>query len=473
RKAFIMNRIGDLGYLLGIFLIITTFGSVEFSDVFRQAATLQPGNSTIFWITLLLFIGAAGKSAQIPLYTWLPDAMAGPTPVSALIHAATMVTAGIYMVVRSNLLYTLAPETLEIVGWIGLATALLAASIGLFQNDIKKVLAYSTVSQLGYMFLGLGVAAYTPAFFHVMTHAFFKALLFLGAGSVIHAMSNEQDLRNMGGLRKALPITFATFLIGTIAIAGIPPFAGFFSKDEILLHIFEHNKLMWGIGVFTSALTSFYMFRLLFLTFFGKFRGTHEQQHHLHESPLTMTLPLLILALLSAVGGFFNVPEVLGGSAKLAEFMAPLFEAARQARPEAFVMAELSHSTEYLLMGTSVAAALASLALAYGLFVSRKTVPVAEGQESGLQKVIYKKYYVDELYDAVFVRPIEVLSRFFYQVVDFLLIDLLVEGIGKFVKGLSKEFRLAQTGATGFYVFAMVIGIAALLAWSLRGLILG
>lgn len=473
RKAFVMNRIGDLGFLLGIFLIITNFQSVEFLDVFQKASGLEVGNTTIFWITLLLFIGAMGKSAQIPLYTWLPDAMAGPTPVSALIHAATMVTAGIYMVVRSNLLYTLAPGTLDIVGWIGLATALLAASIGLFQNDIKKVLAYSTVSQLGYMFLGLGMAAYTPAFFHVMTHAFFKALLFLGAGSVIHAMSDEQDIRNMGGLRKALPITFLTFLVGTIAIAGIPPLAGFFSKDEILLHVFEHNKAMWAVGVFTSMLTSFYMFRLLFLVFFGNFRGTHEQQHHLHESPLTMTLPLMVLAVLSAVGGFSNVPEVLGGSARLADFMAPLFDAARTARPEAFQMAEISHSTEYALMGVSVAAALVSLVVAYVVFVSRKTVPVAEGQESGLQKVIYRKYYVDELYDAVFVRPLNALSVFFHQVVDFLLIDLLVEGVGKFVKGLSKEFRLAQTGATGFYIFAMVIGIAALLAWSLRGLILG
>ena len=473
RKAFIMNRIGDLGYLLAIFLILTTFGSVEFADVFRQAAGLQAGNSTIMWITLLLFVGAMGKSAQIPLYTWLPDAMAGPTPVSALIHAATMVTAGIYLIVRSNLLYTLAPVTLDVIGWVGLATALLAASIGLFQNDIKKVLAYSTVSQLGYMFLGLGVAAYTPAFFHVMTHAFFKALLFLGAGSVIHAMSDEQDIRNMGGLRKALPVTFLTFLIGTIAISGIPPFAGFFSKDEILLHVFEHNKLMWVLGVFTSLLTSFYMFRLLFLTFFGRFRGTSEQQHHLHESPPTMTIPLLVLAVLCVVGGFFNVPEVLGGSARLAEFMAPLFVAAQQARPEAFRMAELSHSTEYALMGVSVAVAVIALVVAYVVYITRKTVPVAEGRESGLQRVIYRKYYVDEAYDFLFVRPVQALSTFFYQVVDFLLIDLLVEGVGKFVKGLSKEFRLAQTGVTGFYIFAMVIGIAALLAWSLRGLILG
>jgi NADH-quinone oxidoreductase subunit L len=302
RKAFIMNRIGDLGFLLGIFLIIQNFGTVEYLQVFEKAAGMSVGNAAVVAITLLLFVGAMGKSAQIPLYTWLPDAMAGPTPVSALIHAATMVTAGIYMIIRSNVLYSLAPSSLEIVAFVGLCTALMAASIGIFQNDIKKVLAYSTVSQLGYMFMALGVSAYSSAMFHVMTHAFFKALLFLGAGSVIHAMSNEQDIRNMGGLRKKLPITFITFLIATIAISGIPPFAGFFSKDEILAHVWEHNKLMWALGVAGSIMTSFYMFRLLFLTFFGDFRGTHDQAHHLHESPMSMTLPLMVLAVLSVVG---------------------------------------------------------------------------------------------------------------------------------------------------------------------------
>jgi NADH-quinone oxidoreductase subunit L len=327
RKAFIMNRIGDLGFLLGIFLIITHFGTVEYADVFSKVAEggYESGDKTLMYITLLLFVGAMGKSAQIPLYTWLPDAMAGPTPVSALIHAATMVTAGIYMIIRSNVLYSLSPETLEVIGWVGTATALLAASIGLLQNDIKKVLAYSTVSQLGYMFMGLGVMAYSSSFFHVMTHAFFKALLFLGAGSVIHAMSDEQDIRSMGGLRKKLPITFITFLIATIAISGIPPFAGFFSKDEILAHVYEHNKLMWVLALAGSMMTSFYMFRLLFLTFFGEFRGTHEQEHHLHESPIAMTAPLMILAVLSAAGGFFNLPHIFGGHASLATFMEPLF----------------------------------------------------------------------------------------------------------------------------------------------------
>jgi NADH-quinone oxidoreductase subunit L len=465
RKAFIMNRIGDLGFLLGIFLIISHFGSVEYADIFGKVAEggYISGDKTLMAITLLLFVGAMGKSAQIPLYTWLPDAMAGPTPVSALIHAATMVTAGIYMIIRSNIMYSLAPETLEIVAWVGLATAVFAASIGLFQNDIKKVLAYSTVSQLGYMFMGLGVMAYSSSFFHVMTHAFFKALLFLGAGSVIHAMSDEQDIRSMGGLRKKLPITFITFLIATIAISGIPPFSGFFSKDEILAHVYEHNKLMWVFALIGSIMTSFYMFRLLFLTFFGEFRGTKEQEHHLHESPLTMTAPLMILAVLSAIAGFFNLPHIFGGHASLAEFMAPLFAHSH------VETAEVSESTEIMLMVISVVAALASAIVAYVIYVSKKAIPAADGTESGLQKVIYNKYYIDELYDAVFVKPITALSKFFYSVIDFLVIDLIVEGVGKLVKTLSAEARLLQNGTTGFYLFAMVLSIVALLAWGLQG----
>ena len=465
RKAFIMNRIGDLGFLLGIFLIISHFGSVEYADIFGKVAEggYISGDKTLMAITLLLFVGAMGKSAQIPLYTWLPDAMAGPTPVSALIHAATMVTAGIYMIIRSNIMYSLAPETLEIVAWVGLATAVFAASIGLFQNDIKKVLAYSTVSQLGYMFMGLGVMAYSSSFFHVMTHAFFKALLFLGAGSVIHAMSDEQDIRSMGGLRKKLPITFITFLIATIAISGIPPFSGFFSKDEILAHVYEHNKLMWAFALIGSIMTSFYMFRLLFLTFFGEFRGTKEQEHHLHESPLTMTAPLMILAVLSAIAGFFNLPHIFGGHAGLAEFMAPLFAHSH------VETAEVSESTEIMLMVISVVAALASAIVAYVIYVSKKAIPAADGTESGLQKVIYNKYYIDELYDAVFVKPITALSKFFYSVIDFLVIDLIVEGVGKLVKTLSAEARLLQNGTTGYYLFAMVLSIVALLAWGLQG----
>ena len=467
RKAFIMNRVGDLGFLLGIFTIIATFGSVEYLEVFRQATGFKVGDPVIVTITLFLFVGAMGKSAQIPLYTWLPDAMAGPTPVSALIHAATMVTAGIYMVIRSNVLYSLAPSTLEIVGIIGGATAIFAASIGLLQNDIKKVLAYSTVSQLGYMFMGLGAMAYSASMFHVITHAFFKALLFLGAGSVIHAMSDEQDIRFMGGLRKKLPITFLTFLIATIAISGIPPFAGFFSKDEILAHVFEHNKVLWVIGVIGSLMTSFYMFRLLFLTFFGTFRGTHEQEHHLHESPASMTIPLILLAVLSAAGGFIGVPEALHGTHQLASFMSPLYDAARQVNPAAFEASSLSHSEEYLLMAVSVGVALISAIAAYVMYVSKAAVPAPDTvAKSGIQKLVYNKYYVDELYDAVFVKPIKTLSNILYSAGEFV-IDLFVHGAVKLVTLLSGLLKKTQTGSVGDYVFAMVLGIVALLFWKL------
>ncbi|MCF2504085.1 NADH-quinone oxidoreductase subunit L [Dyadobacter sp. CY107] len=467
RKAFIMNRVGDLGFLLGIFTIISTFGSVEYLEVFSQATDFEIGDPVIITITLLLFVGAMGKSAQIPLYTWLPDAMAGPTPVSALIHAATMVTAGIYMVIRSNVLYSLAPSTLEIVGIIGAATALFAASIGLLQNDIKKVLAYSTVSQLGYMFMGLGAMAYSASMFHVITHAFFKALLFLGAGSVIHAMSNEQDIRSMGGLRKKLPITFLTFLIATIAISGIPPFAGFFSKDEILAHVFEHNKLLWVIGVLGSLMTSFYMFRLLFLTFFGTFRGTHEQEHHLHESPASMTIPLVILAVLSALGGFIGVPEALHGTHHLAEFMSPLYDASRQVNPSAFLPTELSHSEEYLLMGVSVAVALVSAIVAYVMYVQKASVPAPDSQpKSALQGLVYNKYYVDELYDNVFVKSIKTLSNVLYSFGEFF-IDLVVNAFVRLTQFLAGLLRKTQTGSTGDYVFAMVLGMVIILFWKL------
>ena len=460
RKAFIMNRIGDLGFLIGIFLIINTFGSADYETVFNVATNIKIGDETVRWITLLLFVGAMGKSAQIPLYTWLPDAMAGPTPVSALIHAATMVTAGIYMVVRSNVLYVLAPTTLEFIGIIGLLTALFAATIGIFQNDIKKVLAYSTVSQLGYMFLGLGAGAFSSGMFHVMTHAFFKALLFLGAGSVIHAMSDEQDIRKMGGLSKKLRLTYLTFLIGTIAIAGIPPFSGFFSKDEILAHVFEHNKLMWGLGVLGSALTSFYMFRLLFVTFFGTFRGTHEQEHHLHESPASMTIPLLILAVLAALGGFVGLPEVLGNN-QFAEFLSPIYDDARKVNPALFSH-HLAPTTEWTLMAVSVTVAVLALVAAFVVYLNRKTVPVPDEQMSGVSKVVYNKYYVDELYDWLYVKPLTELSKFFYGVTE-KLVDFFVNGTGKSVEVLSNLFRQTQNGTLGYYIFAMVFGIGVIL----------
>ncbi len=464
RKAFVMNRIGDLGFLLGIFLIFTTFGSVEYTEVFSAATGFAVGDKTVLAIALLLFVGAMGKSAQIPLFTWLPDAMAGPTPVSALIHAATMVTAGIYMVVRSNVLYTLAPQALEIMGGIAIATALLGATIGLMQNDIKKVLAYSTVSQLGYMFLGLSVAAYTGGMFHVLTHAFFKALLFLGAGSVIHAMSNEQDIRNMGGLRKYLPITFWTFLIGTIAIAGIPPFAGFFSKDEILAHVWEHNKLLWGLGILGSAMTSFYMFRLLFLTFFGEFRGTPEQKHHLHESPLSMTIPLMVLAVLSVVGGFLNVPHALGGHSMLAEFMAPLYEGSQQVNPSAFEGPTMGSSEELMLMAISAGVALLAAGVAYGMYVRSATVPAADSVPRSIPaQVVYNKFYIDEFYERLIVRPVRALGDGFYSFGEFV-IDGVVGAVSWLVKTIAGQLRLVQNGSIGSYMFAMVLSIALIIA---------
>ncbi|OGX87826.1 NADH-quinone oxidoreductase subunit L [Hymenobacter glacialis] len=463
KKAFIINRIGDLGFLLGIFLIYLTFDSVQYAEVFQKASTMQVGTGVVTAITLLLFVGAMGKSAQLPLYTWLPDAMAGPTPVSALIHAATMVTAGIYMVLRANVLFTLAPHTLEVVAIVGAATALFAATIGLAQNDIKKVLAYSTVSQLGYMFLALGVMGYSTSLFHVLTHAFFKALMFLGAGSVIHAMSNEQDLRRMGGLRKALPITFFTFLIGCLAISGIPPFSGFFSKDEILSHAFEHNKVLWAMGLLTAFMTAFYMFRLLFLAFFGEFRGTAEQKHHLHESPASMTFPLIVLAILAAVGGFMGAPMFTGGRHFLAEYLAPVFTYSQRLLPAAFNTAP-DHNTELMLMGLSVAAGVLGIVLAYVFYVVRAQRPAEdEAQRSGPESLVYHKYYIDELYDAVFTRPIMALSNGLYKFVENGIIDPVVGVFGRAVNGGGTLLRYVQTGAVETYLILMVVGIVLIL----------
>ncbi len=459
KKAFIMNRIGDLGFLLGIILIFVTFGSIGYHDVFEQAKNYASGNPTITAIALLLFVGAMGKSAQLPLYTWLPDAMAGPTPVSALIHAATMVTAGIYMIARSNILYTLSPTAMTVVAAIGVITALFAATIGLAQNDIKKVLAYSTVSQLGYMFLALGVGAYTGAVFHVMTHAFFKALLFLGAGSVIHAMSGAQDIRGMGGLKKYIPVTHLTFLIGTLAIVGFPGFSGFFSKDEILAHAFESNKLLWFLGVLGAAMTTFYMFRLYYLTFHGKFRGTHDQEHHLHESPKSMTIPLIVLAVLSVVGGFIGIPESLGGRHFLEEFLKPVFE------DSSFrLVHHLSHETEYILMAVAISVMAIAIYFAHKKYKKENTIPVAEGEAlTPLHNLVYNKYWVDELYEKVITKPLNFISEGLYKVVDNQLVDGIVNGVGTIVNGVSGIIRKAQTGNIGFYVFVMVISIAVIL----------
>jgi NADH-quinone oxidoreductase subunit L len=450
KKAFVMNRIGDLGFLLAIFWMLAQFGTITYAGVFEKAGTVPV--SVVTGITLLMFVGAMGKSAQIPLYTWLPDAMAGPTPVSALIHAATMVTAGIYMIARSNVLYSLAPVTQNVVAMIGVATALLAATIALRQNDIKKVLAYSTVSQLGLMFLALGVGAYTAGVFHVMTHAFFKALLFLGAGSVIHAMHHEQDIYKMGGLRKKLPVTHLTFLIGCLAIAGIPPFAGFFSKDEILTAALEKNIVLYVLGVLTSLMTAFYMFRMYFLTFHGSFRGTDEQYHHVHESPVAMTMPLVILALLSIVGGWIGIPAVFAENAhRLSNFLSPVY-ATTHVQNEMHV----SHTTELALMGSVVLLILISIFSAKQFFAK---ADITEERSSAFGKLLENKWYIDELYDFIIVQPINQISSFFARIIDIKIIDGMVNGVGKLIHFSARQIRLIQSGQVGSYVLIMVVSI--------------
>jgi NADH-quinone oxidoreductase subunit L len=453
KKAFVMNRIGDLGFLGGMLLVLLNFGTLSYQEFFGSLKDTQVPTGTYNWIAVCFFIGAMGKSAQIPLYTWLPDAMAGPTPVSALIHAATMVTAGIYMIARSSALYNLAPETLNFVAIIGLATALFAATIAIKQYDIKKVLAYSTVSQLGFMFLALGVGAYTTAVFHVMTHAFFKALLFLGSGSVIHAMGGEQDIRNMGGLGKHMKITQATFLIGCLAIAGIPGFSGFFSKDEILASAFGHNPVLFYLALAGALMTAFYMFRLYFLTFRGKFRGTHEQEHHLHESPAAITIPLVVLAILSIAGGYVGLPPVISEHHTLATYLQPVVSN--------FGIHHLSHETEWMLMGISTGLVVIMIFVAYS--ATKKPNFVAN---TGLARVLENKWFVDELYDAVIVRPIAAFSRIADRFIEKSGIDGLVNGVGRTVRWGSDRLRLMQTGQVGFYIFVMVLGMVALFALS-------
>ncbi len=446
-KAFVMNRIGDLAFLIALFWLIGKTGTLTFSELFTADSLAKLNSTDITAITLLLFVGATGKSAQLPLDTWLPDAMAGPTPVSALIHAATMVTAGIYMIARSNALFSMAELTMNIIAIVGLATALLAASIAMKQNDIKKVLAYSTVSQLGFMFLALGTGAYVAAVFHVMNHAFFKALLFLGSGSVIHAMGGEQDIRQMGGLSKKLKTTYITFLIGCIAIAGIPPLSGFFSKDAILLSAWMKNPVLYGIAVFTAMLTAFYMFRLLFLTFTGKFRGTEEQAHHLHESPAAMTIPLIVLAILSIIGGFVGIPEIfMAGGDKLSAFLAPVIPAGEAHH--------ISHSTEYMLMG--IATVLAIIAIIFAWMQYRN---YQRREATGFGRVLANKWYVDEAYGKIIVNPLHRLGGFFDRVVESSVIDGLVNGVGRFVNYSGRQLRLLQSGQVGSYVLLMVLSM--------------
>jgi NADH-quinone oxidoreductase subunit L len=449
RKAFVMNRIGDLGFLLAIFWIISKLGTTEYIGVIEGVAQLSSSDLTA--ITLLLFVGAMGKSAQIPLYTWLPDAMAGPTPVSALIHAATMVTAGIYMIARTNLLYSMAPMTQCVVAITGLATALFAASIALRQNDIKKVLAYSTVSQLGYMFLGLGVGAYTGAVFHVMTHAFFKALLFLGAGSVIHAMHHEQDIRKMGGLRKKLPVTHFTFLIGCLAIAGIPPLSGFFSKDEILAAAFLSHPAYYIFGLAGALMTAFYMFRLYTLTFLGEARFNDDAAHPVHESPWPMLLPLIVLAALSVAGGWIGFPAwMISGAHRLEHFLSPIFAQSHELAKE---HAHLSVAQEWAMVVGATAAIILAI-----LFAIRSARREKTGDEPATG-LLANKWYVDELYDYAIVNPLRAFADLLKNVIEKNVIDGSINGLGKLVHYSSRQFRLIQSGQVGNYLLIMVLSM--------------
>jgi NADH-quinone oxidoreductase subunit L len=455
KKAFIVNRIGDLGFMLGMFLLFRTFQTLDFGAVFAKAGELpadamgQFGTLTI--ASLLLFVGATGKSAQIPLYIWLPDAMEGPTPVSALIHAATMVTAGVYVVARSHVLFTHAPTAMYVVAIVGCATAIFAATIGLVQSDIKKVLAYSTVSQLGYMFLACGVGAFGAGIFHLMTHAFIKALLFLSAGSVIHAMGGEQDMWHMGGLSKKIKVTHWCMLFGTIAIAGFPPFAAFFSKDAILLATFNYEnngKVLYGIGLPAAVLTSFYMFRLVWLTFYGEKR--YDEHHvHVHESPKNMTVPLMILAFLSLTGGWFALPALLGGKDYFAEFLSPVFGEGEAAGGEA------AQSLEHMLSIVAVVAATAGLAVAWRLYSAN----VKRGTSTGIHKVLYNKYYVDELYEALIVGPLMWFSRnVLWKIVDVGVIDGTVNGIASGTTAVGDRVRQTQSGNTRSYAVWVLVG---------------
>lgn len=454
KKAFIMNRIGDLGLLVGIFIIGNLFSTLDYATL--KTATASATDLNMYWLSIAafaLFIGACGKSAQIPLYTWLPDAMAGPTPVSALIHAATMVTAGIFMITRLNFLFDLTPDVQMIIAIVGAVTALVAATIGLVQNDIKKVLAYSTVSQLGLMFLALGLGAYEVAVFHVITHAFFKACLFLGSGSVIHALHGQQDMRKMGGLKKAMPITFATMLIASLAISGVPLFSGFFSKDEILLVAFHTNIPLWVVASVASIMTAFYMFRLMFLTFFQDFRGTAEQKHHLHESPSLITLPLIVLAILATIGGLISLP----GNSWLNEYLTPIL-------PK---LANAEHhlgTTEYILMAIAVVGGLVGIGIAYAKYIKQNAVPSEDAAITGFSKVLYNKYYVDEIYEAVFVKTINVMSRFFRDNVETTL-SALVFGFGKVTNEISFQGKKIQNGSIGLYLLVFVLGLCAIVSY--------
>ncbi len=458
RKAFIMNRIGDLGLLIGLFLVIANCKSLEYRDVFAAAQSGALSSGLVTAICISFFVGAMGKSAQIPLYTWLPDAMAGPTPVSALIHAATMVTAGVYLVVRCNVLFEMAPVAQQLILWVGLATSILAALIGLKQNDIKKVLAYSTVSQLGLMFIALGVGAYSAAMFHLVTHAFFKALLFLGSGSVIHGMGGEQDIRKMGGLKAAMPITYYTFLIGTLAISGMPFFSGFFSKDEILAMIFTEQPVVWFLAVCSALITGIYMFRVFMVTFLGSFRGTEEQKKHLHESPALITFPLIVLALLSLAGGLLNLPELFthGHAQWLKNWLSPVLGNSQD------TLHHPSHQTEWILMGIAVSAFLVAWIYTRNKYISKAAVPEADEEIQGAAKWPAGKFFVDELYDGLFVKTAEKAGTLFAKT-DNSVFSGLMNWVSSGTSYLAGLIVRLQNGRIQSYLLYMVMGIILML----------
>jgi NADH-quinone oxidoreductase subunit L len=486
KKAFVVNRIGDFGFLIGLFVLYWTLGShgvwtVNFLEIGANAHLLGLGSGVVTLVTLCFFLGATGKSAQIPLYTWLPDAMEGPTPVSALIHAATMVTAGVYMIGRMNPLFALSPDTMMVIAVIGGVTAIFAATIGLAQNDIKRVLAYSTVSQLGYMFLAMGVGAFTAGIFHLMTHAFFKACLFLGSGSVIHAMhhayhhahlhDDPQDMRNMGGLRKKMPITFITFLVSTIAIAGIPGFAGFFSKDEILWWSFASTRghvALWVLGACAAGMTAFYMFRLVFMTFYGEQRTHAKAKDHVHESPLVITIPLMVLGLLAVVGGYIGIPHVLGNLVGhipnyFGDFLAPVFAPTQELYN---ISAHGTAAAEFGLMGISIGIALCGIFLAYIMYIKNPALPGKfVASFTGLWRAVFNKWYVDEIYDALVVNPTKKIGTFCWKGFDVRVVDGVVNGVGRLINAFSNVLRYTQSGFSHNYAMSMTLGVVVILAF--------
>jgi len=470
KKAFITNRVGDFAFLVGLFVLLLQLGehglwSLNYTEVFAQVHVLSP--EVVTAVCLLFFIGCTAKSAQIPLYVWLPDAMAGPTPVSALIHAATMVTSGIYLIARCSPLFSMSPFALEVVAVIGALTAFLAATIALTQNDIKRVLAYSTVSQLGYMFLGLGVGAFGAGIFHVVTHSFFKALLFLGAGSVMHAMSDKLDMRIMGGLRSKMPVTFITMLLATLAIAGFPGFSGFFSKDEILWKTFSSGHItLWLIGVLTAGMTALYMFRLIFMTFFNENRAPEEIRKHIHESPLSMTVPMVILAFLSVVGGYIGVPKALGGSNIIEHFLKPAFSSGSSQEAAAH-SAHHSFAVEYAVMGVSILMVLIGIAVAYQMYVRKRDLPERLASRfRAAYSFLYNKWYVDELYSFIVVRPLYRLSMFLWRGIDVAVIDGAVNGVARMLTWSGSCLRTVQTGYLQSYAVLVILGTVVLVVYS-------